>query len=202
MTAIRLLLALLALLGAPVQAAAQRSSAPDLRVDTHSGTPLEERGREQLLRLARQYPLEKWLFTREVRIRTGVIPHSHPVLTLNTRYLEDDHRQLATFVHEQLHWFLEARPGPTAAAVRELRGMYPEVPVGGGEGARDEHSTYLHLLVCTLELDAASELLGEARARELLGTSGHYRWIYRQVLTRTPQLRGVLERHGLTPGGA
>jgi hypothetical protein len=80
------------------------AEAIDIRLQ--SGTPLEERGRDQLRRLLRTYDLHKWLFTRDVLIQSGVIPHSHPVLTLNTRYVDDDTAQLATFVHEQLHWFL------------------------------------------------------------------------------------------------
>src|SRR5262245_53037606 len=80
------------------------AEAIDIRLQ--SGTPIEERGRDQLRRLLRAYDLHKWLFTRDVLIQSGVIPHSHPVLTLNTRYVDDDTAQLATFVHEQLHWFL------------------------------------------------------------------------------------------------
>src|ERR1044071_6136285 len=68
------------------------------------GTPLEERARDQLRRLLRTYDLHKWLFLRDILIQSGVIPHSHPVLTLNTRYLDEDTAQ--PFVHEQLHWFL------------------------------------------------------------------------------------------------
>ena len=86
--------------------AGQANNAEALSIRLHSGTPLEERGREQLLRLLYTHDLQKWLFTRDVLIQDGVIPHSHPVLTLNTRYLDDDTAQLATFVHEQLHWFL------------------------------------------------------------------------------------------------
>src|SRR5689334_3245027 len=84
----------------------QTCAAEAIDIRLHSGTPLEERGREQLRRLLRTYDLHRWLFTRDILIQSGVIPHSHPVLTLNTRYLVDDTAELATFVHEQLHWFL------------------------------------------------------------------------------------------------
>lgn len=36
-----------------------------------------------------------------------VHPHSHPVLTMNARPGEDD-RILATYLHEQIHWFTAA----------------------------------------------------------------------------------------------
>lgn len=51
--------------------------------------------------------LEKYncpIFTNEVLIETGSIPHSHPVLTLNTRNT-DEFMILKTFIHEQFHWF-------------------------------------------------------------------------------------------------
>ena len=117
------------------------AEAIDIRLQ--SGSPLEERGRDQLRRLLRTYDLHKWLFTRDVLIQSGVIPHSHPVLTLNTRYVDDDTAQLATFVHEQLHWFLtdHVERAKTNAALTELRALYPTVPTALPEGAMggEEH---------------------------------------------------------------
>jgi len=49
------------------------------------------------------------LFTKEVIIEKGVIPHSHPVLTLNTR-AKDKRSLLATLVHEQFHWYVQNHP--------------------------------------------------------------------------------------------
>ena len=53
-----------------------------------SGTPLEERGRDQLRRLLRTYDLHKWLFTRNVLIqsRDPAQPSSaHPQYALRRR---------------------------------------------------------------------------------------------------------------------
>lgn len=75
-----------------------------------SGTPLEEQAREQLLRLMERYDLRRWQFTDAVRIETGVIPHSHPMLTLNTRHLDDDHTALSVYIPEQLHWYSRTKP--------------------------------------------------------------------------------------------
>jgi hypothetical protein len=138
------------------------------------------RRREQLLRLMYTHDLQKWLFTSDVLIQDGVIPRSHPVLTLNTRYLDDDTAQLATFVHEQLHWFLtRVERAKTEAALTELRALYPTVPAAPPAGAGDERGTYLHLIVCTLELQAVTELLDETRARQQLERWTHYTWVYR-----------------------
>ena len=108
----------------------------------------------------------KYAALRPRTFRAYVIPHSHPVLTLNTRYLDDQHTaQLATFVHEQIHWFLADHMdcAKTDAALTELRVLYPTVPTELPTGARGERSTYLHLIVCTLELQALTELLGAER---------------------------------------
>lgn len=49
------------------------------------------------------------IFTTKVIIETKVIPHSHPVLTINTR-LTDPLSVLNVFVHEQFHWFAQTHP--------------------------------------------------------------------------------------------
>ena len=128
-----------------------------------------------------------------------MIPHSHPVLTLNTRYLDDDTAQLATFVHEQLHWFLtdHIERGKTNAALTELRARYPTVPTTPPEGAMGERSTYLHLIVCHLELQAVTALLGEQSARQQLERWTHYTWVYRTVLTETERIGELLRTHGV-----
>lgn len=170
-----------------------------LEIRLHSGTPLEERGRDQLHRLLHTHDVRKWLFTRDVLIQSGVIPHSHPVLTLNTRYLDDDTAQLATFVHEQIHWFLtdHLERAKTDAALTELRALYPIVPTELPAGARGEWSTYLHLIVCSFELQALIELVGEPRARQQLERWTHYTWVYRTVLADMGRLEKVLRHHGV-----
>jgi hypothetical protein len=187
------------LLGLLLSSAPAHGASEEVRIRLHGDTDLERRGREQLERLLRTYDLEKWLFTRDVLIQSRVIPHSHPVLTLNTRYLDDDIGQLATFVHEQLHWFLTDQVGKevVAAAIAGLKTMYPSVPGEPPEGARGTDSTYLHLVVCHLELKALTELLGESRAREQLAQTDHYTWVYRTVLADTDEIQSTLARHGL-----
>ncbi len=172
-------------------------TAPARSVEVRLGndSDSERRGREQLQRLLTTYDLEPWLFTRKVAIdETARIPHSHPVLTLNADDLDNDDAALATFVHEQFHWWVmrdQKRLGQAIAAFREL---FPEVP-GGRAGARDENSTYLHLVICDLELQAMSRLLGKERARAVIAGWEHYTWIYEQVL-ENPEVRRVNERFG------
>jgi hypothetical protein len=196
MQGLYVLLSIMALTLAP---AGQADHFETLEIRLHSGTPVEERGRDQLRRLLHTHDVRKWLFTRDVLIQSGMIPHSHPVLILNTRYLGDDTAQLATFVHEQIHWFLtdHLERVKTDAALTELRALYPTVPTALPTGASSERSTYLHLIVCSLELQALTELLGEPSARQQLERWTHYTWVYWTVLTDTERLGGVLRRHGI-----
>lgn len=183
---------------APVLAALAFSSvaAERLRVQASGDDPDERIAVRQLQRLQDAYDLQPWLFTHDVVIEKGTIPHSHPVLTLSTANLEDDEAQLASLLHEEFHWYLESRDASVRQAIGEFERMFPEAPSGGTAGARNRESTYLHLIDCDLELQAMTQLIGESRARKLLGSSGHYTWIYQQVLTN-PKVREVNARFGL-----
>lgn len=162
----------------------------------------EARTKQQLERLLATYDLSKWVFTRAVVVdEKADIPHSHPRLTLNTRHLLDDELLLSTFVHEQMHWFVSAREKETGEALKELRVMFPKVPSGNREGARDERSSYTHLIVIYLEYRALRELLGELRARQVMEfwTHDHYTWIYKTVLERPRDIGTVAFKHRLVP---
>lgn len=143
-----------------------------------------------------EYDLEPWLVTRSILIDENAIPYSHPILTIHTRYARDTQRLVATVLHEQLHW-LEDEPwlGEFRAAMQDFERLFPEVPSSAGGGARDDESTYRHLLVCDLEYQAASALLGESAAKEILAGFEHYQWIYEKVLN-DPRIREVALRHG------
>ncbi len=176
---------------------------------THTPAPLsitlandsaaEQAAHRQLQRLLDRYDLSPWFFTARVLIDENTrIPHSHPVLTLTAR-TTNDNAALATFIHEQLHWYLEAKDPQVQQAVAVLKQRYPEAPVRGSQGARSTFSTYLHLLNCWLELDAMARLVGEQAARETLADWNHYRWIYDRVLNETDAIGDVVRRFGLDP---
>ena len=176
---------------------------PQVSISLKKGDSKELATQHQLERLIALYDVSPWIFTNRVVIDgdPSVIPHSHPVLTLSTRHLKDDELLLATFLHENIHWFMEAHPQEVDKAIADLKTIFPKVPAGHPEGARDERSGYLHLLVCTLEYDAIKPLLGELKARQVIDfwATDHYTWIYRTVLERGRDLRGVLQKHGLRP---
>ena len=171
----------------------------DLLVKT--GTVAETRMRAVLARLVDSYDLEPWMFTRTILIDETAMPHSHPVLTVNTETADDEVMALAEFVHEQLHWFEEAHAERRDRAIEATRRPYPVVPVARPEGAGDEFSTRLHLIVCYLEYQAMKVLVGDARARASMVALSrhHYCWVYRTVLTDEPTLAAIVRAHDLVP---
>lgn len=165
----------------------------ELSIELGSGTEREIATKEQLLALLKKYDLQKWFFTKRVRIEEGAVSHSHPVLTLNTR-LRSELELLAVFIHEQLHWFVSERFQQTKTAIDELRALYPKVPVGQPQSARDEDSTYLHLIVCYLEYRALTELLGVEEATKIVKSLPYYQWIYKTVCTDALKIEDIIRQ--------
>lgn len=177
----------------PSDAADAQEQAVEVEIELTSATVREARVAENLHRVVADHDLEPWILTRRVRVETGVIPHSHPVLTLNTQSL--GHDLVAAFLHEQLHWLEDASGETWDAAMADYRALFPDVPPSSEGGARDAESTYRHLLVCFLELQALSTAIGEERARSLLAGQRFYAWVYEQVL-EDPRVGEVAARHG------
>jgi hypothetical protein len=176
---------------------ARAQERPVVEITLHGRTQPEERARVQLHRILHRYDLTPWIYTSHVQIQEGVRAHSHPILTDNPNFLDDDTRQLSIFVHEQFHWYLVGEGEATEHAIEDLRRLYPEVPVGGDQGGRSEYSTYLHLLVGWLEWRAMVQLVGDEAARENYAGYRNYRWIYRTVLDDEAAIGEVMNRQGL-----
>jgi hypothetical protein len=171
------------------------------KIELKQNSRTEQQTKDQLERLLRTYDIKQWIFTNSVLIDDTAIPHSHPVLTLSTRHIKDDELLLSTFVHEQFHWWASENNGATRQSIAELREMFPKVPAGAPEGAADENSSYLHLVVCYLEHRAMRELLGELKSRQIMEfwANDHYTWIYKTVLERPRDISTVLFKYKLLP---
>lgn len=156
-----------------------------------------------LAALRKRHNLARFEFTRLVRIQPGGPTHSHPVLTLGTRFADTEDMLLSTYLHEQMHWYLWRLGGPdhdpVAPFFDELVRRYPQAPTCLPEGARNYEQTYLHIVVCWLEIAAASELVGRERAAGVAAAPWGYRWIYRTVLRDWDKLGALLAEHGLVP---
>ena len=177
----------------------QERAAGDSRVawiGLANGSEAEAVMASELRALMRKYDLEPWILTRRVLIDENQIPHSHPILTVHTRHIGEELELLSTFVHEQLHW-LEEEPwlADFLGAMTEFEALFPDVPSRDAGGARDAQSTYRHLLVCDMEYQAMTALVGEMAARGTLEGMTHYEWIYEKVLN-DPRVREVALRHG------
>jgi hypothetical protein len=184
----------------PAATASAQSDTVQVVITLERASPSEQATANELRQLLRKYEVSDWIFTRKVHIDERSIPHSHPLLTLHTRHLGDEHALLATFLHEQFHWLEEGNDN-FRAAMDAFAKAYPDAPARGPEGARDLESTYRHLLVCDLEFQAITHLLGVERARAVLSASRHYTWIYDRVLN-DPRVRTISTAHGFLLNGS
>lgn len=147
-----------------------------------------------------RHDLSRFEYTHHLRVAPYEIPHSHPVLTLNAR-LYDAEEILCEYLHEQMHWYLVRRGCAEEGSplIAELMRRYPGAPVGFPDGANDEYSTYLHLLVNWLEIEAAAQFMTRERAEEIARNMQHYRWMYRTVLSDWRSLEELYRAHGVVP---
>lgn len=156
--------------------------------------------KQNLFHLAKVYDLRPFLYTKKIHIQSRVIPHSHPVLTLNTRNAEKPHAILATWMHEEFHWWVGMNREGTRKAVRELAKMFPNIP---SWGTSTPSMTYTHLIICYLEYRSLVHFLGEKEAKEIITELKDkvklYPWVYEQVLKNEGALRGVVKRYQLLP---
>ncbi len=171
----------------------------ELKIDLHSGNPNEKKAANLIEGFVEKHDLSPYVFTPLIRIQSMVIPHSHPVLTLNTRQISDPDRYLGLFLHEQIHWFFAANErGPQLKNfILRMKSKYPKVPSHKDGGGFDEESTYLHFGVCYYELKALTKYLGEKRAKEIFETEDVYAWIRKEVLANSEFLDKALVDSGL-----
>lgn len=176
-----------------------------------------EQAREQLRRILATYDLDPWIITNEVKIEEEVDPHSRPILTLNTNYLDSDKMQLAIFIHEQAHWLPFDKQ---VAAAEELAELFPDIngmpdleSVSAEQRERlldFQDRVYRHIVVGWAEFDGLVELIGEEEARKIIKAKNEralddpdsnlaktYLWYFERVLEDTEVVGQVLARHDL-----
>ena len=164
----------------------------------HGDLPEEHEVIARVSDLLASYDLESFIYTTDIVVQQGAIPHSHPVLTLNTAdSTEKD--LLATFLHEQMHWYSLAMGDKMDPIGEAVLARYPQVPTEFPEGGGSEQSTYLHLGICFLEYQSLSRILGEGVAREHLETmtQRHYTWVYRTILEDLEFFEATFAQHGV-----
>jgi len=170
-----------------------------MTITTKNRTSSEILVKERLELLLKEHDISSYIFTDEVVVEDKVIPHSHPVLTLNSFPYNDQQMHLTDLIHEQLHWFLEEKQEAVDGAVKKLKTKYPDVPVGHPFGCRDETSTYEHLLLCRLCHLAAINVLGKKEADTILHylQNHHYIWVYKTIDDDSVFLDNIIEEFKL-----
>jgi len=172
-------------------------STQSVKIEAKHGTSRELKTKAELEQILATYDLSKYTFTSKVVIEEGAIAHSFPVITLNVRFLNSDDELLSSYLHEQLHWHLQAHRNHTNDAIAQLRRLYPRVPVGPPEGAETEYSTYGHLVDCYLEIQADRQLLGPERTAAVIRNKGHYTWIYSTVIRDESRIAAIVKAEQL-----
>ncbi|WP_262693902.1 hypothetical protein [Kordiimonas aquimaris] len=173
------------------------AAARDFDIRLAHDTARERAAAAQLRRLLDTYNVRPFTFTYSVYIDQEDAPHSHPILTLNDYFINDDASALSTFIHEQFHWFGLVLEPQINAAIQDLKQMYPDMPEKGRGGGQNARETFVHLIVGSQEYQATASLLGPKEARRVIAGKTWYRWIYREVLENEVQLLEVLKKHNL-----
>jgi hypothetical protein len=178
-------------------AAIAAAETPKLRIVLKHDSPLEQRTRDQLERIAAQYDLTKFTVTRDIAIEQGAVAHSKPVLTLNGRFLDSDDLALSQYVHEQGHWVLGRHRDQMRELLRDLMTAFPGIPSEPPQGSGGTADSYYHLAVIMLEWQALDELIGTERARaaEVFKRTDHYMALYALVLDHRVHVESILNRH-------
>ena len=158
--------------------------------------------RERLIALRTKYDLGAYEYCKEVCIAPTALPYSHPVIRLHTALFTET-ALLATYIHEQMHWYVtwysHKHTNQWRVVWGALERRYPDPPIGRGEGADTLCSTHLHLIVNWLEIEALGSLIGAQAAKEHVASMHYYRWIYASVLRDWRALGELYASHYLLP---
>ena len=96
---------------------------------------------------------------------------------------------------------MEKKSAEVELAIKDLRLLFPELPKAGV--AKDEYSTYLHLIICFLEYDSLIFYLKKNEAnkilKDLIYKDQIYPWIYKQVYTKQKEIESIVLKYTLRP---
>lgn len=193
---VSLLLCLVAAFAMSSASGQSPGSSPTIDIQTARGAPEEIQTKLVLQALLRKYDVSKYISTNQVIIERGAMNHSFPVITLNVRFRDQPDVLLLSFVHEQLHWYLRDHNPQRVTAIEALQRLYPNAPTAYPEGGGNAESTYEHLIVCYLDMQAGRQLLGEKKTKKAIDQIPWYGWIWKTVLNDEATIASVVaEQH-------
>lgn len=172
-------------------------AAEPIHIHLANGTMLEWREKSDLEMLLRKYDLTKYTFTHQVIISTRAWNHAFPVITINLHDLNSPDGLLGTYIHEQLHWYLRIHNARRLDAIRRLSRIYPDAPVAYPAGGGTPASTYSHLVVCYLEMQALRQLIGPKKTQAVIRQIPWYTWIWKTVVRQEPTIAAVVKSEHL-----
>ena len=173
-----------------------------VEIDLSFAKTRAEQVRDELIFLRAKYNLSDFEYCKLVSITPLKIPYSHPEIVLNT-FIHGELALLSSYLHEQMHWYLtwysHAKPDGWESLREELKRRYPDVPPAIGGGARDEDSTYLHLIINWLEVETVNHFVRRDEAENHVKNLPYYHWIYETVLTDWISLEQLYHLSNLLP---
>lgn len=158
--------------------------------------------RQLLTALRTKYDLAAYEYTKQIRVAPCEVPHSHPILTLNTM-IRSEAPLLSIYLHEQMHWYVTwysySNPTGWQSVWQSLKKLFPNVPVVFPQGAHTEASSYLHIIINWLQVESTASVLGREVAVSIAEKNFVYSGIYTLVLGEWDRLDSLYREHGLMP---
>lgn len=149
--------------------------------------------RQNLEHLLQVYHLSPILFTLNIQIQSRVVPHSHPVLRLSTRYAERPNKLLSALIHEQLYWWRDLKKKEFNGASKELEKI---IPLG-------KPSNYQLFIICFLEYKILTYYVGIKESkkilREFIQRDKVHPWINSQVYLKYKKIDPIIKKYRLSP---
>ena len=149
--------------------------------------------------------LKKYIYTNKILVDPNVnnFAHSHPILTISRRYITKKYPEeilLATFIHEQFHWWSEQNWDKLKPFIEEiLYKRFPDIRTEYPHGSGNKIGTYNHIIVCFYEYKVLKELIDPKIAKEIIENMPGYKDIYNTVLKDFEQIEDLLKEHDLLP---
>jgi hypothetical protein len=140
--------------------------------------------------------LDRVVFSDLLKLERGRAAWSWPVLSIGCDYASNE-ELLAAFVHEQVHWWVEANRQRLETVRPYLEERWPSPPEQRAGGASSIRSTWEHLVVCHIERAFVSRLMTERSHRALYRSLRTYWWIYQQVEENEAWLTSLVDDHRL-----
>lgn len=151
---------------------------------------------ESVQTLCQQYEIPE--FTTTVLVEKGAIPHSHPILTLNTRN-KDSKLILKTLIHEQFHWYAQEHPN-YERAISYLKAGYKDDGEHNKSGIYP-NSYWEHIIVCFNTRNYLNNLLPKEDVLWLYDQWQAYPTLERLILDNFATYQSELDKFGLVYNG-